>query len=108
MEQQAALFWTSEFLGKFEAARGYSAIKYLPLFFNVSNQWDQLLPSYNETWIYGEYDQNGESVHLGDYRLTLNEGYDEYLEHFNEWAESLGLNHSCQPAYNLPLDMVKF
>jgi len=106
MEQQSALFWTPNFLQKFESARGYSAVKYLPLFFNVSNQWGQEIPAYNETWVYGEYNHNGESVHLDDYRTTLNEGYQEYLKHFKDWANALGLNHSCQPAYNLPLDMV--
>ncbi|CZR63542.1 uncharacterized protein PAC_13439 [Phialocephala subalpina] len=106
MEQQAALFWTPGFLQRFEAARGYSAIPYLPLFFDVSNQWGQELPAYNETWVYGEYNQDGKSVHLGDYQTTLNEGYQEYLQHFTEWATSIGVKHSCQPAYNLPLNML--
>ncbi|KAH6716535.1 hypothetical protein BKA61DRAFT_717923 [Leptodontidium sp. MPI-SDFR-AT-0119] len=106
MEFQAALFWTPDFLTRFQASRGYSAVKYLPLFFNISNQWNQEQPAYNETWAYGQYDENGKSVHLGDYQTTLNEGYQDYLQHFNRWANSLGLKHSCQPAYNLPLDML--
>ncbi|KAK7523258.1 hypothetical protein IWZ03DRAFT_391241 [Phyllosticta citriasiana] len=41
-----------------------------------------------------------------DYRQVLNEGYKEYLGHFVEWAHSLGIEYSAQPAYNFPLDML--
>ncbi|KAI9730419.1 MAG: hypothetical protein M1834_005929 [Cirrosporium novae-zelandiae] len=106
MEQQASLFWTPDFLDNFAARRGYSAIKYLPLFFSTKNQWGQVYPPYNETFIYGQYDSNGESVHITDYRLTLNEGYQDYINHLNLWSRSIGINYSCQPAYNLPLEML--
>ena len=107
MEMQFALPWTPGFLARFEKSRGYSAAKYLPLMFNVSNQWAQETPPYNETWVYGQYDTNGKSVYLLDYQKTLNECYQDYLKHFDEWARSLGLKHSAQPSYNFPLDMVR-
>jgi hypothetical protein len=107
MEMQAALFWTPELSERFENNRGYSVTRFLPLFFDISNQFESELPAYNETWVYG---RNGSSVRdavLADYRTTLTEGYQEYLSHFVNWSHALGVQYSAEPAYNLPLDMVR-
>ncbi|PQE23273.1 secreted protein [Rutstroemia sp. NJR-2017a BVV2] len=105
MEIQATLYWTPDFLQNFEARRGYSAAKYLPLFFNVTNQWGSALPAYNDTWVYRGLNSTSQSAVLDDYRTTLTEGYQNYLEHFVNWSHPLSVRYSAQPAYNLPLDM---
>ncbi|UPK96040.1 hypothetical protein LCI18_006975 [Fusarium solani-melongenae] len=104
MEMQASLWWTPDFIERFQANRGYSPIKYLPLMFHQSNSYNNHTAPYNTTYVLHPTDSSQEK-HLQDYRLTLNEGYVEYLEAYNTWAESLSLSHSCQIAYNLPLDM---
>lgn len=106
MEMQAALWWTPEFVDRFEKGRGYSPIKYLPLMFHQSNAFTMNSPPYNTTYDLGS-DASDQSFFIQDYRTTLNEGYLEYLGTYEAWAQSLGLSHSCQVAYNLPLDMVR-
>lgn len=103
-EFQSALYWTKDFVKRFEANRGYSPNKYLPIYFNVANQWNALWQPYNTTYVLDSGAAGGEK-YLQDYRLTLDEGYTEYLTHYQKWATSLGLSHSAQPAYNLPLDV---
>jgi len=106
MEILAALYWTPGLLERFEEARGYSLVKYLPLLFTMTNSWGGSVPPYTETFAYGEYTADGTSIHNVDYRTTLNEGYQEYITHFVNWAHSKGLQYSNQPAYNLPMQMV--
>ncbi|RFU24424.1 hypothetical protein B7463_g11914, partial [Scytalidium lignicola] len=107
MEMQASLLWSSNFLTKFKKNRGYSAVPYLPLFFHRSNQYDGLLPPYNSTFLLSEADAANGGKHVQDYRLTLNEGYQDFLKIYQSWAAGLGIKHSCQPAYGQPLDMVR-
>ncbi|KAH6879842.1 hypothetical protein B0T10DRAFT_566010 [Thelonectria olida] len=95
MEMQAALFWTQDFVERFEANRGYSPIKYLPIYFNAGNQWGAVRPPYNTTYVLDSQATEGEN-YLQDYRMTLDEGYTKFLTHYQNWANSLGLNHSAQ------------
>ncbi|KAL1895595.1 hypothetical protein Sste5346_005064 [Sporothrix stenoceras] len=107
MEMMAALWWTPDFLSNFEKRRGYSAVTKLPALFQAANLWNGYGPPYNTTYSFGQSpsDMNG-GRYTDDYRLTLNEGYQDYLRHYQSWAhDTYGLDHSCQPAYNLPLDM---
>ena len=102
MEILATLYWTPGLLDRFERARGYNLLKYIPLLFQPSNNWNGIVPSYSEVFV----SANSTSVNL-DYRRTLNEGYQDYLTHLNEWAGRIGTQgFSAQPAYNLPLNMV--
>ncbi len=105
LEMMASLWWTPHFLEQFEKARGYSAVKYLPLFFEAKNLWNNYSPPYNTTYTFNSREPD-DSKYAEDYRLTLNEGYEAFLKHYQSWAHSRGIEHSCQPAYNLPLDMV--
>ncbi|KAB5528055.1 hypothetical protein GE09DRAFT_1064745 [Coniochaeta sp. 2T2.1] len=105
MEMMASLWWTPGFLDRFQKSRGYSAAKYLPVMFQASNSWNDYSPPYNTTYIFDIDATRTGWKYLQDYKAALNEGYKEYLQHFQDWASSLGLGHSVQPAYNLPLDM---
>lgn len=107
MEMSSALWWSHEFLERFEASRGYNPRKYLPLMFHQSNTLRAEYRPYNNTYMLNDdLELSGQNKYLQDYRLTLNEGYREYLATIEEWAQSLSMEFSVQPAYNLPLDMV--
>ncbi|CVK84497.1 uncharacterized protein FPRN_01978 [Fusarium proliferatum] len=106
MEIQASLYWSPDFPDRFKAKRGYDVIKYLPLLFHKSTSFTAAQAPYNTTFYLDGTLDDGQSKYLQDYRLTLNEGYQEYLQTFEDWAESLGLSHSCQVGYNIPLDIL--
>ncbi|KUI65520.1 hypothetical protein VM1G_01214 [Cytospora mali] len=107
MEFLAALYWTPDFLARFEQKMGYSLIKYLPLLYDPSNSWHSTT-AYPELYRYGEYTLDNQSVHNLNYRAVLGSGYQEYIAHFENWSHSKGLGYSNQPAYNLPLEMLEF
>ncbi|OAA66806.1 hypothetical protein SPI_01382 [Niveomyces insectorum RCEF 264] len=104
LEMMASLWWTPGFLQQFQQARGYSAVRSLPVLFQAKNLWNSYGAPYNTTYAFDETAPDG-GQYAEDYRLTLNEGYQAFLRHYQTWAAGHGLQHSCQPAYNLPLDM---
>ena len=106
MEILASLYWSPNFLNRFEQNRGYSLVKYLPLLFSVTNSWNGALVPYPEQFYYGNYTPDGTSVYNLDYRTTLNEGYQDFVSHYVKWSHSKGFRFSDQTAYNLPLAMV--
>lgn len=106
MEILASLYWTPGLLKRFKDKYGYDLTPYLPLLFASSNTWNGALPVYNEIYAFGNDTNVGNSVHQADYRKILNDGYQEYLSHFQQWTHSIGTQYSSQPAYNLPLQMV--
>ncbi|KAH7403781.1 hypothetical protein BKA64DRAFT_777464 [Cadophora sp. MPI-SDFR-AT-0126] len=104
MEMYAPAFWTPDFLAEFRARRKYDLTKYLPVLFNGDNVWGQILPPYgNRTYIGGGSD-GGQGVN-DDYRTTLTELNQRYIQHMQDWSHQKGLEFSNQPAYNLPIDM---
>lgn len=105
MEMQAALPWTSNLFSRFEELHGYDITLYLPLLFHPTNAWGGSPPPYNITYTLGEYITDG-GPYVEDYKTALSQGYIEYVEHYNEWASSKGIQSSNQPAYNMPVDMV--
>lgn len=107
MEILAALYWTPDFLSRFEQEIGYSLVKYLPLLYNPKNTWNGGILAYPELYQYGEYTADNTSVHDLDYRTVLTSGYQDYIDHFEEWSHSRGVEYSNQPAYNLPLEMLR-
>lgn len=107
METSAALFWSEDLVERFERINGYSPIKYLPLLFNKLHTYRMDYSPYNTTYTLSGDDSTGDNVYLQDYRKTLSDGYNEYLATYESWAQSLGMSHSAQPAYHLPLDMVR-
>ncbi|KAI9170771.1 hypothetical protein HJFPF1_00242 [Paramyrothecium foliicola] len=105
MEIQASLYWTPALIDRFTANRGYNPTKYLPLLFHQSNSFHGSEAPYNTTY-YLDGDENpSQNKYLQDYRITLSEGYVEYLRALDAWSQSLGTSHSCQVAYNLPVNL---
>ncbi|KAF2136702.1 uncharacterized protein K452DRAFT_127448 [Aplosporella prunicola CBS 121167] len=102
LEMETSLWWTPGFQDKFEQNRGYSIRECLPLLMQPSNYWVQSMMPWTETFVSANstFTENCNE----DYRITLNEGYQEYLGHYQQWAHGLGIEYSAQPAYNLPLN----
>ncbi|KAK0735170.1 hypothetical protein B0T26DRAFT_691020 [Lasiosphaeria miniovina] len=104
MEMMAPLWWTSDFLARFEKGRGYSAVKSLPVFFQAKNLWNSYGEPYDTSYSFDGQPSDG-GKYAEDYRTTLNEGYQDFLRQYQKWASARGMEHSAQPAYNMPLDM---
>ncbi|KAK7606281.1 hypothetical protein JOL62DRAFT_360383 [Phyllosticta paracitricarpa] len=104
MEMQTALLWTPGFREKFKESRGYDIAPCLPYLIVRDNYWGQAIVPYGE--VFTATNSTLQEQCNQDYRQVLNEGYKEYLGHFVEWAHSLGIEYSAQPAYNFPLDML--
>jgi hypothetical protein len=104
MEMLSSLYWTPSLLTRFEQDRGYSALPCLPALFQPQNNWNAIVPSYNEMYTLGN---QKDSACNTDYRRTLNAGYQDYIAHFSHWTNRIGIRYSNQPAYNLPLEMVR-
>ena len=105
MEMMSPLWWTPDFLSRFKEARGYSATVYLPVFFQARNLWNGYGEPYDTSYMFDGQPADG-GKYAEDYRLTLNEGYQDFLREYQKWAVARGMEHSAQPAYNMPLDMV--
>lgn len=105
MEIQAGVFWSSGLLDRWESRTGYNPVKYLPFLFQQSNSYRAEYPPYNKTFLLGNSSE--ENTYLQDYRETLSEGYAEYLLAYEAWAQSLGLEHSAEVSYHVPVDMVR-
>lgn len=106
MEMLATLYWSPGLLNRFKRMHGYELTPYLPLLFNPSNTWQSLLPMYDEVYGFSNDSIGDRNVYQLDYRDILNDGYQNYLSHFENWTHSIGARYSAQPAYNLPLQMV--
>lgn len=102
----ASLYWTPGLLQRFEQTCVYSLMKYLPLVYNYANSCVQVTPAYTEQYTYGDFTNYYTEKHNIDYRTTLNEGYQEYIQQFMDWSHSRSIQYSNQPAYNVPLDVV--
>ncbi|KAK0710720.1 hypothetical protein B0H67DRAFT_635319 [Lasiosphaeris hirsuta] len=104
MEMMSTLWWTPDFLQRFERARGYSATEFLPAFFQAKNLWNGYGDPYDTTYTF-EGEANDGGKYAEDYRLTLTEGYQDFLRQHQKWAADRGMAHSTQPGYNMPLDL---
>ncbi|KAF2258204.1 hypothetical protein CC78DRAFT_479443 [Lojkania enalia] len=105
MEFLAALYWTPGLLDRFRERHGYELTPYLPVLFGAWNSWGGYIPVYDEIYGFGNEMNVGKNVYQMNYRDILNDGYQEYLSHFQEWTHSIGNQYSTQPAYNMPLQM---
>ncbi|KAM5365409.1 hypothetical protein ACJZ2D_011007 [Fusarium nematophilum] len=105
MEISAGLFWSEDLLERFKKRNAYSPIRYLPILFNATHSYRREYPPYDETFVLSGDEFPEDNGYLQDYRDALTNGYKEYLAALEDWAQTLGLTHSAQPAYHLPLDM---
>lgn len=106
MEMVSSLWWTPELPSRFNESRGYDITLCLPYLITAANYWNGAVLPYGEGFV-AENATFGDKCNE-DYRTTLNEGYQEYLAAYVNWTHGLGVGYSAQPAYNLPLNMVRF
>ncbi|KAB2569280.1 hypothetical protein DBV05_g12046 [Lasiodiplodia theobromae] len=104
MEMVSSLWWTPELPSRFNESRGYDITLCLPYLITAANYWNGAVLPYGEGFV-AENATFGDKCNE-DYRTTLNEGYQEYLAAYVNWAHGLGVGYSAQPAYNLPLNML--
>lgn len=105
MEMLSGVFWGTGLLERWVANRGYSPVKYLPFLFQQSSSYRAEFPPYDKTYVLGDGDPS-EGKYLQDYRQTMTEGYLDYLGAFEDWMQTLGMNHSAEVSYHMPVDMV--
>ncbi|KEY70801.1 hypothetical protein S7711_10213 [Stachybotrys chartarum IBT 7711] len=91
LEPLATLHWTHGILDRLEQRNGYSLG----------------FPLYFEEFSFANCNTNANSDDLTnvDYRAVLNDGYQEYIQHFLNWTKAIWVKFRHQPAYNLPLEM---
>ncbi|EPE06415.1 secreted protein [Ophiostoma piceae UAMH 11346] len=101
VENLANMSWTPSMPEKFQEKFGYDLRPYLPLLmFNQSNLGSGVPLSV----ILNTADQG--KAYVNDYRSIVQDGYVEYLEALNNWSRTyLNLGFSCQPSFNLKIDM---
>ncbi|KAJ3889151.1 hypothetical protein GG344DRAFT_52267 [Lentinula edodes] len=119
MEYQAQLFWTDAFPERFLERHGYEVNITLPVLHTLPSSKLSRIPlttdiythhiilkdaqtTPNQTFDYGtsfDWEKFTE-----DYQDTLTSLYIDYMGNFSEWARSIGMSFSNQPAYNLQLD----
>ncbi|KAJ5864500.1 uncharacterized protein N7529_006416 [Penicillium soppii] len=104
LEIKSNISWSPSLPERFEKMHGYRLHKYLPLL-QYGNNNPGVQPSYpGKLKCVADDDNRGEGF-LNDFRATLAAGYGEYLDTLTSWLQGLGLGHSAQVSYNLPIDM---
>ncbi|KAJ8082407.1 hypothetical protein PM082_008262 [Marasmius tenuissimus] len=105
MEFKTQVWWTPDLAKRFEERHGYSVNKALPVFHALVPGHGEFSKGVdvNQTFDYGGT-TNAWAL-TEDYRDTLTSLYAEYMLAFNDWAASIGLQFSNQPAYNFQLDV---
>jgi hypothetical protein len=105
IENKANMSWTPSLPRRFQQKHGYSLLKYLPLMmFGQSNVNIQATQP-------GPYQcildtEDGGAGYINDFRDTLTDLYSDYVLALRNWTQdTLALQLSVQPAYNLPMDM---
>jgi hypothetical protein len=112
IEVQAEMFWTADLASQFQALRGYSMIKYLPVLHNFKeSSFNPLLVANFTPLPAPDYDFTGgvgDRVRY-DYARTLTDLYvNRYVKGMNDWAHAHGLKSRQEIAYNYPqLDMIR-
>ena len=104
MEMNSALWWTDGFADLFHESRGYDITNCLPFLIRQDTYWGALIVPYGETFV--SANQTFADGCNDDYRIVLQEGYENYVRATLDWAHAKGFEYSNQPAYNLPLNMV--
>lgn len=109
LEYIVQLEWTRDFPERFEKAKGYSIIPYLPCLGNIETVGsnDRNAAVFPPTMVSGYYlSDRDKFVRVNhDFFDVLNQGYcHEHLEYMQERAERMGLTVRYQVAYNRNLE----
>lgn len=105
MELLSNTSWSKSMPSRFQKLLGYNIKPYLPLitFGNNNINLQRTTPGAIQAVLDTEDQGMG---YVNDYRIALANGYQEYLTTLVNWSHSyLGLLHSSQVSYNLPMDM---
>ncbi|KAL0566998.1 hypothetical protein V5O48_014995 [Marasmius crinis-equi] len=98
--------WTPHLPQRFQERHGYSINKILPVIHALvpgGPSFSNGSSNPNQTFDYGT--TTNAWAFTEDYRDTLTTLYADYIQAFNEWAESIGLQYSNQPGYGFQFDL---
>ncbi|GKZ68760.1 hypothetical protein AnigIFM50267_003505 [Aspergillus niger] len=98
-EFTVSTFWTPRLQEVFQANRGYSINRFIPLLIGSGGG-----STPDITYVTDELDAG--ASHTVDYQQTLTELNAEYLTSLKQWSNDLGIQFSAQVVYNLPMDML--
>jgi hypothetical protein len=101
-EFRAQLYWTDELAKRFQKDHGYNISLALPVLHGGKRPFGGANTP-KQVYDYGS-SYNAERFR-NDYKQTLTNLYLEYGKKLAEYARSIGLKYSDQPAYNFPLDV---
>lgn len=104
MEIRSNISWTRSLPARFENMFGYDLRTYLPLITFGNNNINLQADSPGSARFTLDTPDHGQA-YVNDYRAALAAGYQEYLTTLSTWLRGLGVRLSCQPSYNLPMDM---
>jgi hypothetical protein len=99
----AAQTWTPRFLDEFEARRGYSLVRYLPIL-----AADPVGRAHQPAFAFRGDDAQTKTRVMRDVDETFNDLYlDYHVKPFRRWARSLGLDYRAQTYGTLPNDVAE-
>ncbi|GLB02333.1 hypothetical protein AtubIFM57258_003678 [Aspergillus tubingensis] len=98
-EYTVSTFWTPRLQEVFNANRGYSINRFIPILIGSGGG-----STPDITYVTDELDAG--ASHTMDYQQTLTELNAEYLTSLTQWSNDLGIQFSAQVVYNLPMDML--
>ncbi|OJJ77643.1 hypothetical protein ASPBRDRAFT_25289 [Aspergillus brasiliensis CBS 101740] len=98
-EYTVSTFWTPRLQEVFQANRGYSINRFIPILIGSGGGSTPEI-----TYVTDELDAG--ASHTMDYQQTLTELNADYLTSLTQWSNDLGIQFSAQVVYNLPMDML--
>ncbi|KAL0565735.1 hypothetical protein V5O48_016289 [Marasmius crinis-equi] len=106
LEFLSQVLWTPELSERFQEQHGYNVSKVVPVLHALlpgGPSFNNDATGPNQTFDYGM--TTDAWAFTADYRDTLTTLYVDYMQAFNEWAESIGLKYSSQPGYGFQFDL---
>ena len=101
-EFRAQLYWTEGLAARFQQDHNYSIRLALPVLFGGKRPFGG---ANTPSQVY-DYNVTFDSERFrNDFKQTLTNAYLDYGKHLTEYARTIGLKYSDQPAYNFPLDV---
>jgi len=101
-EFRAQLYWTQGLSQRFQQDHNYSIHLALPVLFGGKRPFSG---ANTPSQVY-DYNTSFDSERFrNDFKQTLTNAYLDYGKHLTDYARTIGLKYSDQPAYNFPLDV---
>ncbi|ETS81575.1 hypothetical protein PFICI_06577 [Pestalotiopsis fici W106-1] len=105
VEMHSNISWSRSLPDRFQRLKGYDVRVFLPLLSFAENNVGIQTDAPGSFKCVLDTEDEGQGYH-NDFHAVLQDGYREYLQALTNWTHNtLGLEFSAQPSYNLPMDM---